>query len=139
MEALTQSNGFNPIRWDCKSRGCFNQKQRPKIEIFCDLFPGKISFGDIDGIVEVNGFGLVIEWKGVNVPVPRGQQIMWERLTRSKMLTALVVSGDPESMVVDHVSWFYSGTFFNGKPCDMAELRKIISKWVSCAQSGTMP
>ena len=43
-------NGYNPLRWDCQKQGCFNKKKRPKIEEFAECLPGKISFGDIDGI-----------------------------------------------------------------------------------------
>ena len=54
--AMTKAqNGFNPLRWNCEERGCFNLQKRPKIEVFSACFRGKISFGDVDGIVEISG------------------------------------------------------------------------------------
>ena len=44
---MTTANGANPLRWDCAKRGCFNEKKRPKIEVFAECFPGRISFGKI--------------------------------------------------------------------------------------------
>lgn len=56
-------NGYNPMQWNCERQGCFNVKKRPKIEMFADCLPRKISFSDIDGIVEINGNLLLLEWK----------------------------------------------------------------------------
>ena len=47
---MTPANGFNPLRWDCATRGCFNQKCRPKIELFAGCFPDRMSFGDVDAM-----------------------------------------------------------------------------------------
>lgn len=47
------SDGTNPLRWDCVSRGCFNRLCRPKIELFAACFPGRIAMSDIDATVEV--------------------------------------------------------------------------------------
>ena len=55
--------GYNPLRWDCGKSGCFNKILRPRIEEFAGCFPGRISLSDIDGIVEVGGFFLLLEWK----------------------------------------------------------------------------
>ena len=49
------------MRWDCSASGCFNVKRRPKVEQFADALPGRVSFGDVDGIVEINGWFLMIE------------------------------------------------------------------------------
>ena len=40
---MMEANGYNPLRWDCERQGCFNLKRRPKIEVFADCFPGRIS------------------------------------------------------------------------------------------------
>ena len=68
--------GFNPLRWDCDHQGCFNKLKRPKIEVFADCFPGRINFGDVDGIVEINGYLLILEWKPERIELSRGQGIM---------------------------------------------------------------
>jgi hypothetical protein len=129
------SPGFNPMRWDCRTKGCFNKKRRPKIEVFHDLFPRRISFGDVDGIVEINGYALVLEWKGHSVPIPVGQRIMWERLTESGMIVVLVVEGDAESMVVSGIAHFKRGKLYDSKDANMDELRRMIKSWVDWAES----
>ena len=35
--------GYNPLRWNCDDRGCYNVKHRPKIEFFAGALPGKIA------------------------------------------------------------------------------------------------
>ena len=60
---MSLANGYNPLRWDCLRRGCFNLKRRPKIEVFADCFPGRINFGDVDGIVEISGNALLLDGK----------------------------------------------------------------------------
>ena len=42
------SNGYNPMKWDCGTRGCFNAIRRPKIEVFAEVLPGRIAMSDID-------------------------------------------------------------------------------------------
>ena len=75
------SNNNYKMFWDCKVDGCFNDKHRLKFSVFKDCFPGKISFTDIDGIVEINRNFLMVEWKGTDGPIPMGQRIMFERLS----------------------------------------------------------
>ena len=127
----SSANGFNPIRWDCDNgRNCFNKKMRPKIEVFSECFPGRINFGDVDAIVEINGFGLMLEWKTNTNKAKTGQRIMYERLTKSKLLTVLLVVGDAETMQVSHM-----GVFYNGKQSELIEatlddVKKKIKAWV---------
>ena len=70
------AKGYNPLRWDCEKRGCFNIKRRPKIEVFHKCFPGNINFGDVDGIVEINGRGLMLEWKS-GKPNKKGELVIY--------------------------------------------------------------
>jgi len=57
------NNGHNPMRWDCQKQGCFNKKKRPRIEMFAECLPGKIAVGDVDGLVEIKGNFLFLEFK----------------------------------------------------------------------------
>jgi len=127
--------GFNPMRWDCKVKGCFNIKQRPKIEQFHDCFPGKISFGDIDAIVEINGCALMLEWKSAPMVIAGGQKIMHERLTAGGSLSVICVAGNAETMQVTHKGVFYNGKWRGWEVCDFYELKDSIKKWSIWAQS----
>ena len=127
-------DGYNPLRWNCDKGGpgknCFNRLRRPKIEVFADCFPGRISFGDVDGIVEINGYGLMLEWKAHNRALPKGQQIMYERLTISGLITVICVVGNAETMECTHYSIFSLGRYFPPKESDLEGIKEIVRRWV---------
>lgn len=72
--------GLPDPRWDCRTQGCFNLKKRPKIERFADCLPGRIAFTDVDGVIELCGNFLYLEWKS-HQDLGGGQRILFERLT----------------------------------------------------------
>lgn len=131
---MSEPDGYNPMRWDCDKRGCFNKKQRPKIEQFAECFPGKIAFGDVDAIVEINGHGLMLEWKCDPMEIGVGQRIMHERLTKTGLLTVICVAGDAETMAVTHRATFFMGVWHAWTECDMDGLKASIRKWVEWAK-----
>jgi len=124
----------NIMRWDCNKGGlganCFNKLKRPKLGIFADCFPGKINFGDVDALVEINGKGLLLEWKEGKQELKTGQKLMYERLTRTKLLTVFVVSGNAENMNVDGLMIWFSGKTDGWKPYTLDTLKQRINKWV---------
>lgn len=130
-------NGFNPMRYSCEKSGCFNKKKRPKIEIFSNLFPGKISFGDVDAIVEINGKALILEWKEPGCKIGTGQRIMWCRMTRSNLISVLVVEGNAETMDVSAVGFFSGGIYTEPTESNLENLKQIISKWVNFAKTSS--
>ena len=123
-------DGYNPLRWDCDKRGCFNKLRRPKIEMFHDCFPGRISFGDVDGIVEVKGKALMLEWKSEMMPLPTGQQIMYSRITKGKKITVICVVGDAETMNVTHYGFYYDGKFSDWRESNLQGVKEKIKEWV---------
>lgn len=100
-------SGFNPMRWNCQRDGCFNVKRRPKIEIFADCFPRRINFGDVDGIVELNGFFCMLEWKGEGGSLRFGQIKSFANFTATIGNIVLVVHGDAETMAVTAYETFW--------------------------------
>ena len=134
MSSPKPPDGFNPLRWDCDVRGCFNKKKRPKIELFADCFPGRINFSDVDGIVELNGHGLMVEWKEPGAPIPRGQSIMYTNLTRNAPLTVFVVYGNAETMEVSGVCRYVGGVCSEWHPCDLHRLKGAVWRWAQRAQ-----
>ena len=125
--------GYNPMRYDCEKQGCFNVKRRPKIEAFAECFPGKIAMGDVDGLVEINSHGLLLEWKSSDVALPMGQRIMYARLTKGCRLTVIVVNGNAETMDVDQYAWFADGRLHEIIKASLQELKAEIKAWVSWA------
>lgn len=134
--ADTDTNtGYNPMRWDCETQGCFNKKCRPKIEEFADALPGKISFTDVDGIVEVNGHFLLLEWKKSSGFVPTGQRIMYERLTRDSRFTVLVLAGNADTMFITAAMTFKDGACSDWHPATFDDIHRQIQKWGSRVRS----
>lgn len=120
----------NIMRWDCDKQGCFNLKHRVKLGALSEALPGRIGFTDVDGIVEINGRGLMLEWKGENVPVPRGQDIMYRRLTRGKKLSVIIVEGDAEDMSVEKIGYYHDGVRYDTQPASFEALMNAIKGWV---------
>ena len=124
------NNGRNPMLWDCSKSGCFNQKRRPKIEVFAECLPGKIAFSDVDAITEVNGRALVIEWKGAPTALSIGQSLMWKRFTKTCDFTVLCIAGDAETMDISHIRWCYGGVWdSHWQTADMQHVKDMISEW----------
>ena len=129
---MTAANGYNPLRWDCERQGCFNLKRRPKIEVFADCFPGRISFGDVDGIVEVGGNALLLEWKSEERELPTGQRLLYQRLTRCGPVSVMIVVGDAETMLIDATAIFADGVRHPAEgfePADLQLIRHRLTAW----------
>ena len=104
--------------------------------LFNDCFqPTKIRITDVDGLVERNGHFLLIETKGIGVPVPQGQAILFDAIRRDSRWHVLVVWGDtnqPQRWKV----WGYRAEFTGG----MDDLRKLIRRWFRYAdRAGNRP
>ena len=124
-------SGANPLRWDCEKQGCFNLKKRPKIEQFADCLPRACKFGDVDGIAEINGKGLLLEWKPAAIDLATGQRLTYERLTKTGLLSVLVIAGDAETMHIRHLGRYFKGKWSGWKEADMEDAKTAIRKWVT--------
>jgi hypothetical protein len=90
----------------------------------------KIRITDIDGLVEHQGNFLVIETKRPGIPVPKGQEILFNRLTEDKRWHVLIIWGEtnePESWQVWRFSKVYHSSE-DGHPKD------LITRWFKYAQ-----
>lgn len=130
------SGGFNPMRWNCGRDGCFNVVKRPKIELFADCLPGKIAFSDVDGITEINGKCLMLEFKPAPVTLQAGQRIMFTRLSNSGIVSVILLAGDAQTMQISHMAKIYLGRWHEWRPATLDEAKGAISAWAQWAQSG---
>lgn len=132
------ASGYNPLRWNCEKSGCYNQTLRPRIEEFAECFPRRIGMSDVDGIVEIAGRFLLLEWKSAGGAVTTGQRIMFERMTSGNMdphkFTVIVVSGHPREMQVESVQVFSAGKAGPVEACDLSNLKERIRAWVARAE-----
>lgn len=131
--------GYNRMRWKCKPPDrCFNVLMRPKIEEFADCFPGNINFGDVDSIVEIEGRGLVLDWKSGPFTVSDGQRILWTRLTKDRVLTAMFVAGNARTMIVTHSACFWGGKWGKWVPNTLAGVKDDFRRWTAWAQANSL-
>lgn len=122
----------NPLRWNCSERGCFNIKKRPKIEVFAECFPGNIQMGDVDGIVEIGGRFLMLEWKQSGA-IAIGQRIMYEQITRSSHCHVIVVIGDPETMIISRYAYFWQGRMSDWHDGTIEKVKELMGAWAQAA------
>ncbi len=131
-------DGYNEMQWNCENRGCFNLKCRPKIELFSDCFPNKISFGDIDGIVEISSNSLMIEWKSNKYSFKTAQDIMYKRLTKNEKFTVFLIVGNAETMEISHMGMYVSGKFLGLKPANFDYVHRYIERWAKWAKNNRL-
>ena len=122
------------MRWDCSPDrdGCYRRLGQPDLTVLDECFPGRIAMTDVDGLVEINGQFLFIEWKRRG-DVPAGQRIMFERLTRHPEFTILVILGDPATMAVERYDVFQGGRRKGWRDCELSELKRHVRAWADRA------
>ena len=122
------------MRWDCSPDrdGCYRERGQPDLTVLDECFPGRIAMTDVDGLVEINGQFLSIEWKRRG-DVPAGQRIMFERMTRHPEFTILVIVGDPATMEVKCYDVFQDGRRKGWRDCDLSELKRRVGAWADRA------
>jgi len=126
------------MRWDCDKNGCFNKLCRPKIEAFADCFPGRINFGDVDGIVEVSGNILMLEWKR-KPGIPTGQRRMYEAITMRDGFNVVCGVGNAETMQVDSFTYFHNGKESMPVAASLNDLKSYMRRWALWAQKCSYP
>ncbi len=131
------SQGWNPMQWKCRQLGCYNEKARPKIEVFAECLPGFCAMGDVDGLVELRGFFLILEWKSNRSPIPDGQRIWFDKLARmpGRMFTVLCVAGNAETMRVTHTAYVEPGRLL-WVAHDLDYVKRFIHAWGKWAMRG---
>ena len=122
------------IRHNCEHGGCYIKKQTPDWGFLDSAFSGKIRVTDIDGAVEANGCLLILEWKGVGVPLLDGQRIMVEKITKKNQITVFVINGDAEESIPKHITIFANGVISRTEECGSEKLKKYCQWWETKAR-----
>lgn len=129
------NNGYNPMRYNCEASGCFNLLRRPKIEQFASVLPGRIAMSDIDATVEVNGRFFFLEMKSFEGPIPMGQRIYFERLTRlSPYIVVAVICGDAATMSVSSMLYIYGGQVSGWQPATLDDVKAALADFTDWAR-----
>lgn len=124
-------DNYNPIHHNCETGGCWNKQYRPNIEYFYHALPRKLTMSDIDGVAEVNGSFLFLEWKSHLGPLPTGQRILAERLTNlSQKIHYVVIQHEPGNpMAIENVMVVHRGRFGGWQPSTILDLNDRIAAW----------
>ena len=100
-----------------------------------DCFVGTtIRVSDLDGIVERNGWFLVIEAKGSGKPIPRGQMIAFSALA-NKGFTILMVWGQPNSPEAMQVWYPNREEPQPQRAATIDDIKNIVSRWFNWANA----
>lgn len=90
---------------------------------------------DVDGIVEIEGNLLLMEWKkSTKTPLERGQRIMYERMSGRKSVYILVVYGSAETMEVEGYLEFQKGKMGAFVDCEINDLKDVLRRWAEWAK-----
>ena len=133
--SVARKDGYNPIRHDCNQYGCYLTECHPRMEWFANCFKGKISFSDIDFVVEVRGRGLIVEWKGHSGTLRKGQEIMWSKFTRGGMRTTIEVHGDPKTMEVSSFRACKNGKWGEWEEIGTIDFWERVKAWGDWAET----
>lgn len=138
-----EMNDLHKMRYCCGANGenCFNVKKRLKFPVFQTALrnaglPEAISFTDIDGTFERNGYFFFVEWKDEGVPVPYAQRRYFEKLTAaSDKFIAYCVSGEAEHMTASSWTPFYGGKMLDVVNGSMQDFLSIVEEWAALANN----
>jgi hypothetical protein len=115
------------IRHDCDAGGCYKDRL-PDWSILDGCFPRGIRPSDVDGIVELNGFFLMLEWKGADADVSLGQRRLFQNLTggspKGQVLVIYGAKGEPTE-----IELYQRGKKQFRQRCDLAFLRWFCQQW----------
>ena len=128
--------GFNPLRHNCETQGCFNKNRRPKIEVFAGCFPGAIAMADIDGFVEIRGRFLYLEWKSPGAPLHTAQRISYTSLSRTTNSIVILCWGNAESMDIGKMAVFVDGVRHDFSSPSLESAKLCMQAWATAAKEG---
>ena len=124
------------MRFSCDGGRCYLNDKVPKLGVFDDCFPGKIGFGDVDGLIERRGNFLFIEWKEPGASLTTGQSITLKRLAAIPNFTVLMVEGDNAKMSVSKVTKITDSGVGSCWDTNLEGLKEIFKAWFKRVDAG---
>lgn len=97
-----------------------------------ESLPGKARVGDGDGLLERNGYLLMLETKSYGATVPTGQDIMFRRLAERRKATILVLFGQDD--VYTHFNLYVEGGDYVVGFCTNDTINAFIKDWRAWAE-----
>ena len=116
------------LRHKCSVGGCYKERYLPDWGILDGCFPRGIKPSDIDGVVEINGYMLFLEWKTPGGKVSVGQRRMFERQTQyATRQQVLIIYGDLGKPT--RIELIQNGKTRFNQECDIEFLRWHCEQW----------
>jgi hypothetical protein len=124
----TQARGF---RWDCRDGdNCYASQKLFPFGQLNERLPKGVAFSDLDGICEINGNFLFIEFKSGGARIGRGQQILLEQLSAlNNKITCLVLEGECNPFTVEWVTPVIGGKWGERQQTSLSEFLDGIELW----------
>ena len=117
--------------YDCKTGdNCFLQKHLVDFTKLNEVIPGKNGFTDIDGVVDIDGRILFLEFKTGYAKLKRVQRILHENLSEKEGQHSLIIWRDREGTPTD-CQWITYGKMREpiALPSGWDDLKTIIQTW----------
>lgn len=110
-------------------------------DFISDVLPSKVKVSDIDGVLEKNGWLLVLETKGEEVEkIPLGQYILYQNMVKSGTTTVLFLFGEKDKpkyyQLMCSNTWgkpSSSVMFTNKIECNQEVIKQWVKKWFNKA------
>lgn len=138
--------GFNSIRHNCLTDGCYNYLYLPKVEHLARFLPRTAQFTDIDDCywrghaTHIRGGRfLFLEWKSWPNPGPLdgGQDWFFRDLSAlggEGRVFVLCAAGDTQTMSVHHMAWYQRGQHYPWRPTTTDTFNNKIQSWGEWAE-----
>lgn len=111
---------YHNSHWDWGMfKGCFDN---PRVTLM-----------DLDGMVERNGYMLLIETKWPGGDLSGGQRIAFTNLCKTNFTSVIVVWGQPQQP--EEMQIYHLGHVYDRQPCDKFTLRLAVKRWYDWASS----
>jgi hypothetical protein len=114
------------LRHRCDKNGCY-LATLPDWAILRGCCPRGIEPTDVDGLIEIGGHFLLLEWKRPGAGLTTGQHLTFEALRRTGYFTVLVIWGiarQPQEILV-----FAPQGIRPRRSCDLFGLQEKVSEW----------
>lgn len=128
--ALMEEHDFDFSHGNIR-RGSYYLEGLPDWEFLNKALPERIRMSDLDGIVEVRGHFLIIEYKRVGVGVPDGQAVVFNRLYDA-YATILVIEHENHEPVFGYL--WDPKIPPDPRPLDRGLLQDFVRDWASSAK-----
>ena len=137
------------LRHDCARSGCYKETL-PDWGVLAGCFPGRIAPTDVDGVVEIHGRVLVLEWKRPAGRLLMGQEILLKHLARTGFTVFVIwgptsaaklrpeIPGTPPAVLDLRIYDASLSRPLDREAITLQDLRSEVSRWSATAVAGTV-